>query len=75
MRLAKIRFTTDEAAGKALLELAKRTKITVLRDESFIVPEAALSWLKSEGLSYEFLNWMHQDHVVETLRDNLAHPV
>lgn len=52
-----------------------RMRITVLRDESFIVPEPGLEWLNGEGLSYELLEWMHQDHVIQTVRAHLAHPV
>ena len=74
-KFAKIRFDSDPACAEALKGLATRMQITVLADESFIVPEAGLTWLKAEGLSCEFLGWVNQDHVVQALRDNLAHPV
>ena len=75
MKFAKIRFASDDACAKALKGLAARMRITVLADESFIVPEAGLTWLKAEDLPFQFLEWMSQDYVVQTLRDNLAHPV
>jgi hypothetical protein len=72
MKFAKIRFESDDAAGRALVGLATRMRITVLADESFVVPEAGLEWLSSEGLTLEILGWMNQDNVVQALRDNLA---
>ena len=75
MKLARIRFTSDEACARALKGLAMRMRITVLADESFIVPEPGLDWLKSEGLSFELIERLNQDNVVQALRDNLAHPV
>ena len=75
MKFAKIRFASDDACAKALKGLATRMRITVLADESFIVPEAGIAWLKTEDLPFQFLEWVTQDYVVQTLRDNLAHPV
>jgi hypothetical protein len=75
MKFAKLRFGSDEVCALALKGLGTRMRITVLADETFIVPEAGLEWLKSERLPFEFLEWINQDHVVQTLRDNLAHPV
>ena len=75
MKLAKIRFGSDETCARALKGLASRMRITVLADESFIVPEAGVEWLKGEGLAFELLEWVSQDYVLQTLRDNLAHPV
>ena len=75
MKFAKIRFASDEACAKALKGLAMRMKITVLADESFIVPETGMEWLKAKDLPFQFLEWVSQDYVVQTLRDNLAHPV
>jgi hypothetical protein len=75
MKFAKIRFASDDAAARALVGLATRMRITVLADESFVVPEAGLEWLKSEDLRFEILDWMNQDNVLQALRDNLAHPV
>ena len=75
MKFAKIRFASDDACAKALKGLATRMKITVLADESFIVPEAGMQWLKEENLPFQLLEWVSQDYVVQTLRDNLAHPV
>ena len=75
MKFAKVRFESDDICAKALKGLASRMRISVLRDESFIIPEPGLEWLRSEGLSHQVLQWMNQDDVIQTLRDNLAHPV
>ena len=74
MKFAKVRFESDEACAKALKGLASRMRITVLADESFIVPEAGLAWLQSEELPFQILEWVNQDHVLQPIRDNLAHP-
>ena len=55
MKLAKIRFDSEEACARALKGLATRMRITVLADESFIVPEAGLEWLRTEGLPFQIL--------------------
>ena len=75
MRFAKIRFDSDDICAKALKGLAMRTQLTVLADETFIVPEAELNWLKSQHLTFHLVEWVNQDHVVQALRDNLTHPV
>ncbi len=75
MKFAKVRFDSDAACAQALKGLAMRMRITVMADESFIVPETGVEWLKVEGLPFQILEWVNQDHVVQTLRDNLAHPV
>src|SRR5207247_2234551 len=70
-----IRKLTGLDYAKALQGLMQRGRVTVLRDQMFLVPAAALEWLDAEGLSYTLLQTLHQDDVVQTLRDNLAHPV
>jgi hypothetical protein len=52
-----------------------RMRITVLADETFIVPETGVEWLKTAGLPFQISEWITQDHVIKALRDNLAHPV
>ena len=75
MKLAKIRFASDDVCARVLKGLASRMKVTVLADESFIVPEPGVAWLKSEQLPFQIIEWVNQDHVAQALRDNLAHPV
>lgn len=75
MKFAKVRFESDAACAQALKGLASRMQITVLADESFIVPEAGLEWLKGDGVPFQILEWVNQDHVLQALRDNLAHSV
>ena len=75
MKFAKVRFASDDACAQALKGLASRMRITVLADESFIVPEAGIQWLTAEKLPFQIIEWVNQDDVVQALRDNLAHPV
>lgn len=75
MKFAKIQFEDRSVAATALVGMAQRGRITVLRDRIFIVPAPALDWLASENLAYKFLEWMNHDDVIQTLRNNLAHPV
>jgi len=56
MKLAKVRFDSDDACGRALKGLATRMKITVLADESFIVPESGIEWLRAQGLPFKSWN-------------------
>jgi hypothetical protein len=58
MKFAKIRFQSDDACARALKGLATRMRITVLADESFVVPEGGLEWLRTEGLPLQFLEWV-----------------
>ena len=75
MKFAKIQFESREVCGKALHGLMQRGRVTVLRDQIFIVPAPALDWLAAEKLPYKLIRAMNYDDVVQTLRDNLAHPV
>ena len=75
MKFARVRFESDDVCARALKGLATRMRITILADESFILPEAGLEWLRAESLPFQLLEWMSQDHVLQTLRNNLAHPV
>ena len=75
MKFAKVRFDSDEVCARALKGLAARMRITVLADESFILPEAGLEWLKTEGLAYQIVRWLNPDDVLQALRDNLTHAV
>ena len=75
MKFAKVRFNSDEVCARALKGLSMRMRITVLADETFIVPEAGVEWLRTEGLPFQISEWVTQDNVIQALRDNLAHPV
>ena len=75
MKFAKIKFDSPDVCAKALHGLMQRGRVTVLRDQVFIVPAPALEWLASERLPYSLFQTMNQDDVVQTLRDNLAHLV
>lgn len=73
MKFAKIHFEDDKVAAKALVGMAQRGRVIGLRDQTFIVPAPALDWLTENSLAYELIQWLNQDDVVQTLRNNLAH--
>jgi len=75
MKFAKIRFDSRDVCAQALHGLMQRGRVTVLRDQVFIVPAPALEWLVAEGLPYTHVQTMNHDDVVQALRDPLAHPV
>jgi hypothetical protein len=75
VKFAKIQFENREVAAKALVGMARRGRIVGLRAHAFIVPEPALQWLLENSFAYKLIEWMNQDDVLQTLRNNLAHPV
>ena len=75
MRFAKIEFTSESDAAKALYGIMQRGRITGLRDGTFVVPDPALTWLDSQGILYKVVQQLNQDDVIQTLRDHLAHAV
>ena len=74
MKFAKIQFADRSVAATALVGMAQRGRVVGLRDHVFIVPEPALGWLAENALPYKLVEWLNQDDVVQTLRNNLAHP-
>jgi hypothetical protein len=75
MKFAKVEFSSDGDAARALHGLMQRGRITGLRDGTFIVPSPALDWLTAEGIPYRLLETLNQDDVIQTIRDHTAHPV
>ena len=75
MRYARISFLVRDVAVRAYYELARRGRVVSLPDGQFIVPEAAVAFLESEGLPHQVLEWMTEDHVTQTLRNTPAHSV
>jgi hypothetical protein len=75
MKFAKIQFENRATAAKALVGIGKQSRIVGLRGGAYIVPEPALGWLRENSYNYELLDWLNQDDLVQTLRNNLAHPV
>ena len=59
MKFAKIRFESDQVCARSLKGLASRMRITVLADETFVVPEAGIEWLKSESLPFQLVGWVN----------------
>jgi hypothetical protein len=75
MKFAKIQFEDRSVAAKALVGMAQRGRVVGLRDQMFIVPEPALGWLTENSLPYKLVEYLNQDDVVQTLRNNLTHAV
>ncbi len=75
MKFAKIQFDDRSVAAKALVGMAQRGRVVGLRDQMFIVPEPALEWLTENSLPYKLIEYLNQDDVVQTLRNNLTHTV
>ena len=75
MKFARISFPSRDVAVRAYYGLVHRGKIVSLPAGQFIVPEPAVTWLHSEGLAHEVLEWLHQDHVTQALRNSAAHKV
>ena len=75
MTFAKIKIESRDDCAKALHGMMQRGRVTVLRDQVFIVPTPALEWLTAEKLPFTLLETLHHDDVVQTLRNHPAHPV
>ena len=75
MRYARISFSSREVAVQAYYELARRGRVVSLPDGQFIVPEPALRFLQDQGLAHEAHEWLHEDHVTQTLRNPAPHAV
>jgi hypothetical protein len=75
MKFAKVEFSSESDAAKALYGIMQRGRITGLADGTFIVPEPALVWLDGEQIPYKIVQKLNRDDVVQALRDPLAHAV
>lgn len=75
MKFAKVQFPSSEARVRALELLMPRAKVVALRDSIYIVPEPALALLTGDNIPHRVLESLHQDDVLQALRNTLAHPV
>lgn len=75
MKYARISFPSREEAVRAYHELARRGRVVSLPDGQFIVPEPAVKFLQEQGMAHETHEWLHEDHVTQTLRNPAPHPV
>ena len=75
MRYARISFPSREVAVRAYYELARRGRIISLPEGQFIVPEPAIEFLTAQGIAHQAHEWMHEDHVAQTLRNPASAPV
>ena len=75
VKFARISFPSREVAVQGYYELARRGRVVSLPGGQFIVPEPAVEFLTTVGLAHQVHEWMHSDHVAQTLRDSPAHSV
>ena len=74
MKFARIKFESGEEEARAFHGMIRRGRVISLRDGEFIVPDAALDWLKGQNLTPTLVAWLNQDDVVQTVRNSLTHP-
>ena len=75
MKFAKIQFASAEDRIRALELVMSRAKVVALRENTYILPEPALELLKHHQIPHTLIQWMHQDDVLQALRNTLTHPV
>ena len=75
MKYAKIKFDSDEVCADTIHEISRQHEVTMLRGDFFIVPEPAVAWMNTRNISYELVEWMNRNDVVQALRDTLTHQV
>ncbi len=73
MQMVKIKFQNPGQDAQGALELAKRFTVICLPNDTYEVPEAALTVLDELRLAYDVLETEGFDHAVRTLR-NLTTP-
>ncbi|HEX3720535.1 MAG TPA: hypothetical protein VH595_21500 [Verrucomicrobiae bacterium] len=75
MKYARISFPSRDVAVCAFHELARRGRIVSLPDGQFIVPEAAATFLQTQGLNFQTHEWMSEDYATQALRNSAPNPV
>ena len=70
MQMVKIKFQRAEHDAWGALELAKRFTVICLPDDTYEVPEAALTALDDLQLAYCLLETEGFDRAVRTLRNS-----
>ncbi len=75
MKFVRIKFDSREDEMKAFHGLIQRGRVISLRDDEFIVPAEAMTWLNAQKLTATIIAWLNQDDVLQAVRDSLTHPV
>ena len=70
--MIKLRFPNSDSERKALGYLAGRFPFKTLADGYTLVPEAALSSLALEGISFTVEGRAAYEHIVPQVRDSAA---
>jgi hypothetical protein len=73
--MIKVRFPNSESERKAIGYLAGRFSFKTFADGYTLVPEAALSKLAVEGISFSVEGRAAYEHVVSTVRDTTSSAV
>jgi hypothetical protein len=75
MNMVRIRFTNASDDARGSLELAKSFKVICLPNDTYEVPEEALTLLRELGLSHHVLHTEGFDHAIRTLRNPSSAPI
>lgn len=73
--MIKLRFPNSESERKAIGFLAGRFSFKTFDDGSTLVPEAALSSLAVQGISFTVEGRAAYEHVIPKVRDSAASPL
>ena len=72
MQVVKIHIPDQKQRIHAFAELVRRGRVTCLPDDQFIVPEPALEFLRTLGVTFHELGRGGIDYAEKALRDSLA---
>lgn len=72
MQMVKIQIPDRKDRAKGLVEMSRRGRVICLPEDTFIVPEPALSLLQSLGIAYQELGRGGFDYAEKALRDASA---
>ena len=74
VKFVRIKFESREDEVKAFHGLIQRGRVISLRDDEFIVPAEAMTWLSSQNLTATVLARLNQDDVLQAIRGALPQP-
>ena len=75
MKMVKIKFQNPTDDAKGGLKLSKRFTVICLAQDTYEIPEQALSFLDSLSLPYVTIKTEGFDHAIRALRNPLASQV
>jgi hypothetical protein len=72
MQMVKIRIPDEKACAKGFAGMIRRGRVECLKDNTFIVPEPALEFLHTLGVSFVELGRGGLDYAQKEIRDSVA---